>query len=127
MRRTVARNAPTYTWIHSRGFFTSRHGQSLTPAATRADTHTHSRGAGQLGLCSGRGQSGRVLAGTSADTRPPCAAVTGGRARARALRRSLRPGPSARELSRRGGEQTRRASPSYTKTRLKRIYTFSVR
>lgn len=107
-------NAPTYTWIHGRGFFTSRHNRRSRYRFHWAEDneHMHFADSGIAGraprdrfqrnrvsraprACTrfatqvSRSRCGLALARTSADTRQPPSQWRSGRVRARALRRSL--------------------------------------
>lgn len=111
--RSNESNAPTYTWIHGRGSFTSRHShrsrdrshwqktQALRGSRARHGAGTDTGTARHEGVFATRqhaaqvthGRSGaltgQALARTSADTRQPPSQWRNGRVRARALRRSL--------------------------------------
>lgn len=143
--RSNESNAPTYTWIHGRGSFTSRHNrrsrdrshwqktQALRGSRAR---HGRARTRARHGTraCLRRGST-RLrwrtdAAARSRDRRSHGPAPThdslrrndetAGYARALCVAAS-RISPTLRDISRLRGEQTRHASPSNTVMRLKRI------
>lgn len=75
MRRTDTRNAPTYTWIHGRGFFTSRHNRRCpgTWSLSYGERHMHcagsrhGTGSGWV-QAAGRSGAGQVSQGVTRST-----------------------------------------------------------